>query len=100
MTGFNYVNRKGLTAKFGVLDKWSLMGGGRLREAVVTLRGSTRQEKTILYLGSYTSWYIDCFPNNLKLQSSILSFYYTIHNKLLQIAIVTCTQTHTVKFRQ
>ena len=26
------------------------------------------------YLGSYTTWYIDCFPNNLKLQSSMLSY--------------------------
>ena len=33
------------------------------------------QDKTIFfYLGSYTTWYIDCFPNNLKLQSSMLSY--------------------------
>ena len=34
---------------------------------------ATGQDKTRQYLfASYTTWYIDCFPNNLKLQSSIL----------------------------
>ena len=34
-----------------------------------------RQDKRIIfYLGPYTTWYIDCFPNNLKLQSSMLSY--------------------------
>ena len=34
-----------------------------------------RQDKTIFfYLGSYNTWYIDCFPKNLKLQSSLLSY--------------------------
>ena len=34
-----------------------------------------RQDKIIFfYLGSYTTWYINCFPNNLKLQSSMLSY--------------------------
>ena len=32
---------------------------------------ATRQDKTILF-ASYTTRYIDCFPNNLKLQSSLL----------------------------
>ena len=26
----------------------------------------TRQDKIIFYLGSYTTWYIDCFPNNIN----------------------------------
>ena len=34
------------------------------------------QDKTIFYLGSYTSWNIDFFPNNLKLQSSMLSYLF------------------------
>ena len=37
---------------------------------------SLRQDKTIFNLGSYTNWYIDFFPNNLKLQSSMQSYKY------------------------
>ena len=34
----------------------------------------TDKKREFFYLGSYTTWYIDCFPNNLKLQSSMLSY--------------------------
>ena len=35
----------------------------------------TRQDNNnFLLFASYTTWYIDCFPNNLKLQSSLLSW--------------------------
>ena len=51
----------------------------------------TRQEtrdKTIFCLGSYTTGYINCFPNNLKYYYNLSYIYYIIHNKLLQIAMV------------
>ena len=55
------------------------------------------QDKTIIYLGSYTTLYIDFFLKKFK--STIfyvnLLIYYTIQNKLLQLAIVTYAQADT-----
>ena len=37
---------------------------------------TTRQDKTIFYLGSYTTWYINCFPNNFLRAACMRSFLF------------------------